>query len=314
MRLEGTGVDAVMDSQRPLARSLGGEEAASGVVQASDGIELRYLRWSSEQREVWAALVFLHGIASHAGWFGETASDLASKGVAVYGPDRRGSGRSGGRRGHLARYERAIDDIDDVIGVVAPEQQGKPLFLAASSWAAKLGLVYSARRAARFSGLVLLGPGLFPRINLTFARQLGVVVGHTIAPTARIRIPLTPEMYTTDPRYLDAIRMDPLRLLTATSRFFWETARLDRHRSQASSRLLVPLLLLQGEDDVMMDVPKTRHWFDGLDLDDKTYIGYPGSGHTLDFGPARVHYVADMVPWMSARVPSRPPDQAAGPA
>ena len=83
--------------------------------------------------------------------------------VAVYAPDRRGSGRSGGPRGHLAGYHRALDDVELVMGLAGAEHPETPLFLAGSSWAAKLAIVYAALRPARLSGLLLLGPGCFPR-------------------------------------------------------------------------------------------------------------------------------------------------------
>src|SRR6266566_5022028 len=82
-----------------LAGVLGGAGAESRLIQASDGVELHYLRWSSGPAPPRAVVVFLHGIASHGGWFGETAGDLLERGVAVYAPDRRGSGQSGGPRG-----------------------------------------------------------------------------------------------------------------------------------------------------------------------------------------------------------------------
>jgi hypothetical protein len=85
-----------------------------------------------------------------------------------------------------------------------------------------------------------------PRVSLSRARQLAVVVGHLVAPTARLVIPLTPELYTSNPRYLDAIRADRLRLLKASTRFFWVTARLDRGRRRAAAGLRLPLLLLQA--------------------------------------------------------------------
>jgi alpha-beta hydrolase superfamily lysophospholipase len=277
-----TGTDA--DAER---ETLGGGDAVSGLVRASDGVELHYLRWCGGRSPPWAVVIFLHGIASHGGWFGETAADLDTLGVAVYAPDRRGSGRSGGPRGHLSRYERALDDVDEVVRLVSAEHAGTPVFLAASSWAAKLAVVYAARRPAPLSGLLLLGPGLLPRVNLSPGRRLRVIVGHLVMPTARLPIPLTPELYTANPPYVDFIRADPLRLLEATTRFFWETARLDRRRRRASARLSLPLLVLQGQDDKMMNVPRTRRWFTRLDVEDKTYRAYAGAGHTLDFEPDR---------------------------
>jgi acylglycerol lipase len=292
----------VADDADPPVETPGGGPFASVFLDARDGVKLHVLRWSSARSRPRAVVVFLHGIASHAGWFGETATDLVSQGVAVYGPDRRGSGRSDGRRGHLDHYARAVDDVEHVVRLAASEHEGTPVFLAGSSWAAKLAVVYAAVRPAALSGLLLLGPGLFPRVDLSPARRAAVGLGHLVAPTVRIAIPLTPELYTATPRYLEYIRADRLRLLTATAQFFWETARLDRRRQRASARLRLPLLIQQGEDDPMMDVEATQRWFAALGIEDKTYHRYPGASHTLDFQPDRSRYVADMLQWLSTRM------------
>ena len=279
-----------------------GGDAERRFLMAGDGVRLHYLHWRSRQSPPSAVIVFLHGIASHAGWFAETAADLNRQGVDVYGPDRRGSGRSGGPRGHLDRYERALDDVEQVVRLVAAEHPGAPVFLAASSWAAKLGTVYAAQRPAPLAGLLLLGPGLISQVNLAPWRRVLVVAGHLVRPMARLPIPLTPELYTANPPYLDFIRADPLRLVEATTQFFWETARLDRRRRRASARLELPVLLLQGENDQMVDVPATRCWFARLAGDHNTYRAYPGAGHTLDFEPDRGRYLGDMLAWLSTMV------------
>ena len=62
----------------------------------------------------------------------------------------------------LARYERALDDLEQMVQLVASEHPGTPVFLAASSWAAKLAVVYAAQRPGPLSGLVLLAPACDP--------------------------------------------------------------------------------------------------------------------------------------------------------
>jgi alpha-beta hydrolase superfamily lysophospholipase len=302
---EGRAADDTVARAEPPAGALAGGGAESRFLTASDRVRLHYLHWSSGPSPPWAVVIFLHGIASHAGWFGETAADLNHQGIAVYGPDRRGSGRSGGPRGHLTRYERALDDVEQLVRLVSSEHRGTPVFLAASSWAAKLAVVYAAQRPAPLSGLLLLGPGLTAEVKFSPARQVQVVVGHLITPMAYLPIPLTPELYTANPPYLDFIRADPLRRLEATTQFFWETARLDRQRRRAAAGLTLPLLLLQGEADKMIDVPKTRHWFAHLGVEDKTYRAYAGAGHTLDFEPDRAQYLADLLGWLAARAGSQ---------
>jgi alpha-beta hydrolase superfamily lysophospholipase len=274
----------------------------SGVsrwARSDDGVVLHERWWATDDAR--AVMVFVHGIASHGGWFTETAEYLAAYGVAVVAPDRCGSGLSHGRRGHLRSFEQAMIDVDATIRRAQDAYPDAPVVLGASSWAAKLAVVYAASIPARLAGLALLGPGLFPTVRLPWARRVQVVVGHHVAPRASIPIPLTPEQYTTDSRYVDFIRQDPLRLASATARFFWETARLDRRRQDAASRLQLPILVLQGGADAMMSVARTRRWFDRLGAPNKTYRAYPGAGHTLDFEADRGPYLPDLRSWLCQR-------------
>jgi acylglycerol lipase len=291
-------------------RGPGGDEASEtsedrGDAQVrwlrmSDGVDVHCLVWLPAG-DTAAVVVFLHGIASHGAWFGETASWLASRGVSVHAPDRRGSGHSGGRRGHLRRYEQALDDVEEIVRLASSEHEGVPVFVAASSWSAKLAVVYASERRP-LDGLLLLGPGLVPTANVSFARRLWVLLGHLVAPTSRVAIPLSPELYTASDGYRRYIRNDPLRLHSATTRFFWETARLDRRRQPATGRLRLPVLMLQGEADAMMDVDATRRWIAEVPSADVTYHGYRGAGHTLDFEPEpnRGEYRDDLLDWILA--------------
>jgi acylglycerol lipase len=268
-------------------------------VTASDGVALHEREWLSPEPR--ALLVFVHGIASHSGWFAETAELLAATHVAVVAPDRRGSGLSRGARGHLPSFEQGVVDLDESVIRAQRAHPGVPVVLGASSWAAKLALVYAALNPGRLDGLALLGPGLFPTVRLPWLPRAQVVAGHRVAPRASIPIPLTPEQYTTNPGYVRFIGEDPLRLHTASAQFYWETTRLDRRRQAASRRLQVPLLVLQGTADAMMSPARTRRWFDELPTPNKTYRAYPGAAHTLDFEADRSAYLDDLRSWLCRR-------------
>ena len=90
-------------SAGPMVSHLLGRDlyvASRSRIVATDGVSLHYRAWRPAHLPVSAALVFAHGIASHSAWFAQTARYLAGQGIAVYAPDRRGSGLSGGTRGH----------------------------------------------------------------------------------------------------------------------------------------------------------------------------------------------------------------------
>ena len=281
--------------------------ASSASVAAADGVPLHYRSWLGVGGQPSAALLFLHGIASHGAWFGQTAVYLADRGVAVYAPDRRGSGLSKGSRGHLTRYEQALDDVDRFLDLIEQRHPGLPIFLGGSSWAAKLAILSAERAQRRYAGLVLLGPGLFPRVDLNLGGKLQVAAFCALRPEHQIRIPLTPEQYTLSETYREYIRQDSLRLMTASSRFFWETRRLDRARDRSAARLTLPMLLLIGEEDPMMDAPATCRWFHTLKAPDRMMVVYKGGAHTLDFEPEpTIHsYRADLIGWLSRQSTSR---------
>lgn len=271
-----------------------------GQVDAIDGTRLHYRRWLPAGRPAQALVVFVHGIASHGGWFAETAMQLARGGIGVYAPDRRGSGLSDGPPGHLPSFEQALDDLEIVVGHVRSEQPTAPIFLAASSWSAKLALPFVATTPTRLAGLVLLGPGLFPRVGLTVAQRLTLLALHRVRPEWRMPIPLRPESYTFEPAALAFIRSDEHRLLHATARFYWETGRLDRARDRYAREIRIPLLVQLGDADPIMDIEATTRWVNRLPVPDRTLALYRGAAHTLDFEPeptVRV-YRADLLGWL----------------
>ncbi len=59
-------------------------------------------------------------------------------------------------------------------------------------------------------------------------------------------------MFTNDPLWQEAIRRDPLRLHSATARFFWETRRMDRwNRAHIVKNCIPALLFLAGQDRIV---------------------------------------------------------------
>jgi len=300
--------------------SQGGPSGGSGpassrvYVTTPDGVRLHGRRWLPRQSQVRASLLFVHGIASHSAWFAGTAAVLAERGIAVYAPDRRGSGQSSGPRGHIPSYERAAADVELFVDLAAREQSGRPLFLAGSSWAARLALAVAARRQDDLAGLVLLGPVLFSRVDLTVAQKLFVLACHHLGAARQLPIPLFPELYTRHERYVQYIRDDTRRLLTASARFFWETRRLDRARDRLAAELRLPLMVQIGAADRIADATATTEWVDQLPIPDRARYLYAGAAHTLDFEPEPMVsvYRADLLAWLDQHIRSRTEREAHG--
>src|SRR5262245_50389533 len=124
-----------------MATRIGGDTERVRRLAAAD-VQLAYRAYPAEG-DVRGTVVYLHGIQSHGAWYLETASELARRGYSVYLPDRRGSGRSGGPRGHFPSAESLVDDVRRMVELARAETGDVPLFLVGGCWGARTALGYA---------------------------------------------------------------------------------------------------------------------------------------------------------------------------
>src|SRR5687767_14534269 len=107
-----------------------------------------------------AALLYVHGIQSHAGWLFETGPALAARGVALYALDRRGSGRSGGERGDARSFRDWLDDYAHAARHVRERHARIPLTILGQSMGGSIvaGLIADGR--APRDAVILCAPAL----------------------------------------------------------------------------------------------------------------------------------------------------------
>ena len=109
------------------------------------GGKLGYIRHHRPGRQADVALVYLHGIESHAAWFDEPAELLCMRGYDVYCLDRRGSGvnreNRGHESGHTDSYETLLADIHTFIKPLRSRYRG--LYLVGLSWGGKLAMSHA---------------------------------------------------------------------------------------------------------------------------------------------------------------------------
>jgi alpha-beta hydrolase superfamily lysophospholipase len=128
---------------------------------------LRGLVWRAPGRPR-AVLVALHGIQTHAAWFGPLGERLSRHGISTYALDRRGSGLNSGEgfvRGHVKGKRELLRDLEGALAKVVSENPGVPLCLLGTSWGANLAAAYAVEagsdvRMPGIDALVLLVPGI----------------------------------------------------------------------------------------------------------------------------------------------------------
>jgi len=300
--LAGCAVAPVVTPEKPVEVAQypppGSVPGAVGQYAGSDGANLAYVSYT--QPGATTALVYLHGIESHAGWFALAADALRDKGFDVYCLDRRGSGLNRENRGFLSGY---VDDystlLADIRAFIVPlRDRYDQVFLVGLSWGGKLALSYGLTHPEDLDGLVLITPGLRAEVGVSFANKLKIALLSSLNPGARVPTPIQPEMFTTTPVYLAYIRDYPLRLTSATVRFFWQSHRLDKYVDSniAANRLPVQLFLA-GKDTIIDNdgvLEVLRHGgAPGLDV-----LRYEDQTHSIQLdAPQRL--VNDMTDWIT---------------
>ena len=248
------------------------------AVVAGDGARLPVRVWSPAG-PARRAVVALHGLVTHAGWFAPLAAALVPRGVAIVAPDRRGNGHARGLAG-AGDVARLVDDLAAVVAY-ARTLAGDVTLL---SWCGSANFAVPAARALPIDRLVLASPGLVPRDELAARFRDGVPVdGH-------LAIHFDPETdFTDDPDVRTAIRGDALylRRISVEVRAAWRA--LNPEARAALHSLDIPVRCVLARVDHMLDIPRTVALLGDLP------ISWAAGGHGFVLEPAGARQLAEVL-------------------
>jgi lysophospholipase len=138
------------------------EDVVSGTLRTSDGVELRFARWSPPPGRKGTVCLF-QGRAEFIEKYFETVRDLRARGFAVAMIDWRGQGLServlrNPRKGYVRSFDEYLLDLDAFVNEVVLPDCPPPHFALAHSMGATI-LIRAAFKGSRwFDRTVLLAP------------------------------------------------------------------------------------------------------------------------------------------------------------
>lgn len=285
------------------SRSPGGRTipARLSVFRASDGYPF-YVRHFASAGPPRARLVFVHGIRSHGGWYLRSCCTFAAAGFEVYFLDRRGAGLNTASRGDAPEFRRLLDDVAEFVQQLRSERGWLPVYVAGISWGGKLAVGLPYRKPGLVDGLVLLCPGLVPKIAPPFLRRMRIALARVLRPWRKFPIPLNePELFTASALWQKFIDTDPHGLREASARFLFSSFSLDIYLRRAAKRISVPTYLALAEHDRIIDNAAVQ-WFVARFPGEVTVTEYAGAHHTLEFEPEGHPWVGDVVKWIERQI------------
>ena len=87
--------------------------------------------WPDEQKnkKLKGIILLIHGLGEHSSRYEHVAEFFTHYGFAVLTCDRSGHGKSGGKLGHIAKYEEVFDDIVKLHSEASRKHSQLPVFL-----------------------------------------------------------------------------------------------------------------------------------------------------------------------------------------
>jgi len=277
--------------------------AASDLASGSDGgeflgvrgLHIRYRTWlpSGPPR---GAVVIAHGFAEHGGRYAHVAARLVDEGLVVRAPDHRGHGRSDGKRTSVVRFDDYVDDLTTVIQQVREQWPSGRVILLGHSMGGLIALRLAVRQSALIDALVVSAPAACPRDVSRLTLTVGRVLSRLAPNTGVLRLPLN--RISRDPAVVTAYNDDPLVFATPIR------ARLGAEMLVAMGRvdaglpaLRIPLLVMQGTADGLVDPGCGPHVYERAGSTDKTLKMYDGLWHEIFNEPEQEHVLDDLVAW-----------------
>jgi alpha-beta hydrolase superfamily lysophospholipase len=279
-------------------------------MRGADGEELALRVWRGTKGM--PSLLYLHGIEGHGEWFAHTAAVLNQCGMSVYVPDRRGAGLNEKARGHMRNHKNVLHDVELLLRRIGKEHDGENVILFGNCWGAKAASIIASTGykttdgqplGVSLAGLILTCPALFTLVDLQILEKVQIALDVLRGDPTYLRetaIPIEPKMFTANQEFLDFVTADPLRLKTATSKFYFENFLLSLKAAAVAPRLHLPLLLIQSGDDQIVNVPKVMSWFDRVPQGGKSLKMFPDALHSIDFESLSFQqYTESVVAWIS---------------
>lgn len=265
--------------------------------KTKDGLNLYAKEWKPEGK-VKASIALVHGLGEHIGRYEHVAEAFTNAGYALIGFDLRGHGKSAGIRGYSTSNDAVMDDITQNIQNAKEHFPGIPTFLYGHSLGGNLVLYYALTRKPDLKGVIVTSPGLATAKPLPATLLVLSKVLSRLAPSTKIENGLDLNGLSRDPQVVEKYKADPLVHPYISPRLAVDMFSNGEYCIKHAAEFPLPLLLMQGTEDRLVNPAKTKEFALAAPLSKITYKEWPGYYHELHNEPGKAEVLKTMINWL----------------
>lgn len=263
------------------------------------GLAIVYQLWRPEDLPIRANIVLVHGLGEHGGRYHHVVDRLVPEGYAIYALDHQGFGRSDGHRGHVERFDDYAEDVHKLVTMARNSEPDLPVIVYGHSMGGLIAILYAQQHQESIDLLVITSPGL--KADASPALVLLMRLMNQIRPTFTIRRPGSGTRVSRDPEVVRAFIEDPLFVPVSSARWAVEILAAQPRAMANASEIRLPVLVMQGEADVVVDPQATYRFFELLASEDKTLLTYPKHFHELHNDIDKEKPLGDLLAWLNEK-------------
>jgi alpha-beta hydrolase superfamily lysophospholipase len=297
----GVSVRAIGRQREREAMSSPSCEATELTVPSRDKVDLKARWWSVPDPR--GVVVVAHGLGEHGGAYAHLAQALGpALELDFLAIDFRGHGRSSGRRGVVRRYEDLLDDLRAAIAWAARHRPGLPVFLLGHSNGGQVALRLALQGEGRIAGIIASNPSIriampVPPGKLRIGKFL-----LSWAPWVTLRTDAPSTWMTRDPIMQETYRADGLRHNRISAPLFFGMVKGGEMLLARAGEIMLPVLMLIGGQDPVINPIANREFYDRLGSPDKTFLLYPKMLHEPLNELGRGQVFDDLARWLEPRI------------
>ncbi|AIE61099.1 alpha/beta hydrolase [Bacillus methanolicus] len=254
-------------------------------------------KWEAEG-DAKAVIVMVHGAMEHHRRYGWLIEMWRSSGFHVIMGDLPGQGMtSRSRRGHIDSFDEYIFEVKD--WVQAAYRYDLPVFLLGHSMGGLISIRLLQEERMNLAGVILSSPCLG---LVKYPSKLLNILSHglnLVFPSFRIESGLTVDIATRNPDVREADLNDSLYVTKVSVRWYREllsAIKIAFEKMEETQDL--PMLVMQGGDDKIVNKVNVRDWFNQVPLSEKHFKEWPNCYHEIFNEPERddvFEYAKDFV-------------------